>query len=80
MKEPRLDQAATRREFLHGGARYAALAGITAVVAAIAGRRDDTLPGQTCVSNGLCRGCAVVVDCGLPQALSFKQATKGSRT
>ena len=80
MKEPRLNQAATRREFLHGGARYAALAGIAAVVAAVAGRHDDTLPGQTCVSNGFCRGCAVVSDCGLPQALSFKQATKGRGT
>jgi hypothetical protein len=80
MKEPRLDPAATRREFLHGSARYALLTGVAAVVAVVAGRRNATLSGQTCVSNGLCRGCAVVSDCGLPQALSFKQATKGRGT
>ena len=74
MKEPHLDQAANRRDFLRGGARYALLAGVAAVGAVVAVRRGPALPGQTCVSQGLCRGCNVFQDCELPQALSAKQA------
>jgi hypothetical protein len=70
-------QAANRREFLRGGIRYALLAGIGAVTAAVAGKQNGRLSGQNCVNEGICRGCGVVDDCGLPQALSFRQATKG---
>lgn len=30
---------------------------------------------EICVSQGICRGCRVVGQCGLPQALSYKQVT-----
>jgi hypothetical protein len=80
MKTRRDTESANRREFLRGGLRYALLAGVGTVVATVVGKQRAALPGQTCVSNGLCSGCAVAVDCGLPQALSFKQATKGSTT
>jgi hypothetical protein len=68
--------AATRREFLRDGARYALLAGLAAASASLAARRGSTLPNQTCVNRGICRGCDALPACGLPQALSFKQATQ----
>ena len=71
--------ATDRREFLRGGARYVLLAGLAAVSAALVKRRSATLPGQTCINQGICRGCGAVGDCGLPQALSFKQATQTRR-
>lgn len=67
---------ANRREFLRSGVRYALLAGIAAVSAALVVRRDRALPGQTCINQGICRGCGAFDDCGLPQALSAKQAMK----
>jgi hypothetical protein len=67
----------SRREFFRSGARYALL-GVLAVAAAILGRRSVTrLPNQTCFNQGVCRGCTAFAGCGLPQALSRKQATKG---
>lgn len=70
---------ANRREFLRGGARYALLAGMAAVSAVLVKRRGAALPGQTCINQGICRGCGVFEKCGLPQALSAKQAQRGMR-
>jgi len=78
MNTKRVTEAASRREFLRGGVRYALLAGVGTVAVSVAGRPGGRLTGQTCVNEGICRGCGVVGGCGLPQALSFKQATKGS--
>ena len=79
MKTERPNESANRREFLRGGARYALLAGLVAVSAVLVKRRRLSLPGQTCISQGICRGCGAVGDCGLPQALSFKEATQTRR-
>lgn len=76
MKTEQTVKAANRREFLRGGARYTLLAGLAAVSALLAKKRDPALPGQTCINQSICRGCTVVGNCGLPQALSFKQATQ----
>jgi hypothetical protein len=45
------------------------LAAVTGVLVARQGR-------QACVNNGICRGCAAYDECGLPQALSAKQAAR----
>jgi hypothetical protein len=76
MKTEQTKAAAHRREFLRDGARYALLAGLAAVSGLLAKRRSGALPGQTCINHSICRGCNVVGRCGLPQALSFKQATQ----
>ena len=55
-----------RRDFI----RHSALGGMAALTGALAVRSVR----QTCHNDGLCRGCAVFDDCGLPQALSAKQA------
>jgi len=78
MNTERVTEAASRREFLRDGVRYALLAGVGTVAVSVAGRPGGRLTGQTCVNEGICRGCGVVGDCGLPQALSFKQVVKGS--
>ncbi|MDW8310851.1 MAG: hypothetical protein RMK20_15880 [Verrucomicrobiales bacterium] len=67
---------ATRREFLRDGVRYALLAGLAAASASLVSRRGGALPNQTCINRGICRGCNALPNCGLPQALSFKQATQ----
>lgn len=76
MKTEQIETAANRREFFRGGARYTLLAGLAAVSVLLARKRGAALPGQTCVNNSICRGCSIVGGCGLPQALSFKQATQ----
>jgi hypothetical protein len=71
MKKP-----ASRREFVRSSFRYALLAGLAAVSVVLVKKRGAALPGQTCINEGICRGCGSVADCGLPQALSFKQITQ----
>ena len=77
MKTERATAAASRREFLRGGLRHALLAGLAATLAILVRNLASRLPGQTCVNQGICRGCGAFDDCGLPPALSAKQAMKG---
>ena len=69
-----------RREFLRGGVRCALLAGLAAVSATLLKRGGGKLTGQTCINQGICSGCAAYAGCGLPQALSAKQAKPGGLT
>jgi hypothetical protein len=71
--------SAGRREFLRDGLRLAILAGLAAVGGRLAGRAAARPGGQVCISAGLCRGCAVFADCGLPNALSAKEALGPSK-
>ena len=75
-REPPKDRA-NRREFLRGGFRHALLAGVAAVSATLLKRSGGKLSGQSCINQGICRGCGAFEECGLPQALSAKQATRG---
>ena len=70
MMKPALNQSASRREFLRGGIRYTLLAAVTTSVAKV---RRDSLAGQTCERQGICRGCSLFTGCGLPQALSARR-------
>jgi hypothetical protein len=61
-----------RRDFLRSAGRYAfagllVLAGEEIVRRRLGGR-------ESCMNQGICSGCAVLPDCGLPQALSARQA------
>jgi hypothetical protein len=69
-----LNSGANRRQFLRDGLRFAVLGGLAAVSGKLAGRQAGQPAGQVCISAGICRGCAVYEDCGLPRALSVKQA------
>ena len=72
MKDPFQHRPIERRAFLRSGVRYGLLAGLAAVVArSVSGGR---LGRQDCSNQGVCRGCPAYADCGLPQALSARQA------
>jgi hypothetical protein len=77
MNERTQSVGASRREFLRGGLRHALLAGLATVSAVLVKRNAETLPNQTCINQGICRGCGAFEDCGLPQAFSAKQAQRG---
>lgn len=79
MNEAGQNNGASRREFLRGGARYTLLAGLAAVSAALFKRSGGRLAGQTCINEGICRGCTAFEACGLPQALSVRQAAQTRR-
>ena len=66
-----------RREFFRAAVRYAALAGVGVASAVLARRGAQGLGGQSCVNQGICRGCGEFTGCGLPQALSAKRAMNG---
>jgi hypothetical protein len=68
------NSTAGRREFLRDGLRYAVLGGLAAVGGKLLGQPDVRPSGQVCISAGICRGCEAFDDCGLPQALSAKEA------
>ena len=68
------NSSASRRQFLRDGLRFAILGGLAAVSGKLAGRESARPAGQVCISAGICRGCAAFEDCGLPRALSAKEA------
>jgi hypothetical protein len=65
-------QVESRREFFRATARYGLL--VLVSVAASLAARPQTPGGQRCVNRGICSGCGIFADCGLPQALSAKRA------
>ena len=66
------EQVESRREFFRAGARYGALALVSALASLAA--RPGKLKGQQCVNSGVCSTCGIFATCGLPQALSARQA------
>lgn len=80
----------SRREFLAGAARLAALGGIGALVVRLAG--GPFLGGaagggggagarqiETCSHDGYCRTCGGFAGCGLPAALSARRRAPWAR-
>jgi len=66
----------SRRQFIRSILRLAALGGIGALTARLlrdAPGRQPGRQGETCVNEGLCRGCPVFSGCGLPSALSARE-------
>ena len=68
------DRRGDRREFLRGFGRGAAIAALVGVSALALLRHWRRRREHTCISRGLCRGCSRLKRCGLPAALSAKQA------
>ena len=66
----------SRRRFFTVLLRLAAFGGIGALAARLLGG-TPARPGETCVNEGLCRGCGVYPGCGLPQALSARDSARG---
>ena len=68
----------SRRRFLAMFLRLVALGGIGALAARLLGG-SPARPGETCVNEGLCRGCGAFSRCGLPQALSARERAPWGR-
>lgn len=73
------DKPKSRREFLRSAGRGAALLGLAAVAASLIGKGRVSAGGQTCANRGICGGCVAFDKCGLPAALSARQAREGGR-
>ena len=73
-----IDEECTRRGFLKSLARLSVLAGMGVAGAAFLRGRLRPI-GETCVNEGVCRGCAVLGGCGLPQALSVRERAEWAR-
>lgn len=71
----------SRREFLRAAARILAFGGIGTMAARLirTGRGTQVSGLETCVNDGVCRGCVAFADCGLPAALSAKQRAPWAR-
>jgi hypothetical protein len=54
--------------------RYTVLGALAAVSGKLIARQAARPAGQVCLSAGICRDCEAFDDCGLPQALSAKDA------
>ena len=74
------EPGSSRREFVRSSFRYALLTGLGVVSAALLRKNGARLSGQSCINQGVCSGCTVFTDCGLPQALSAKQARQKSES
>lgn len=66
-----MSEKTTRREFFRGFARLFLAGGAIAGAGALSTRK-----GETCTNQGICSGCPGYEGCGLPQALSRKEALK----
>jgi hypothetical protein len=68
------DDAIDRRGLFARAGRLAAFGIIAGAAGTLAARGQ--LSQAPCTRDHVCRGCGTVTQCGLPQALSFKQATE----
>jgi hypothetical protein len=62
-----------RRSLFIRGLRQGALALLAAGGGAVWAKRRRLVREGKCVSQGVCSGCSVLSQCGLPRALSMKQ-------
>jgi len=79
----------SRREFLRGSMRYLTLGGLVFMTGALFARRKASSAEEKCINPslrsraglslrskavlGICRGCSVFKNCGLPPALSARK-------
>ena len=70
-----LTKKQSRRQFLRGLGRGAVLASLAAA-ALLARRKRQGASGESCTDRGICRSCASLGSCGLPQAYSALKLLK----
>jgi hypothetical protein len=69
-------QGRTRRSVLTGALRAVALGALVAIGGFTVAKRRRLRAEGKCINDGICRDCAVLVQCGLPAALLAKQSTQ----
>lgn len=67
----------SRRELFAGVLRYAALGLLTAGGAILFAKRRRLLREGRCVNDGVCGGCRLLDNCGLPRAASARKVLAG---
>ncbi len=72
MKENTIGRKFTRRGLLAGALRYSVLAVLGAGGAAGALKRRVLLREGECLNGGVCPGCSLYEDCGLPRARAIR--------
>ena len=72
------EKSISRMEFLKRCARLAAFAGLGWLTVRVSTRRSRS--GETCINDWICRNCGILSGCGLPQALSFRRATRDEKS
>ncbi len=65
----------TRRQLLRRVLRHASLAVLGAGGGLAVIKRRRLVREGKCINNGVCSGCGAFDECGLPRALSAKQAS-----
>jgi hypothetical protein len=69
------NQKSNRREFLRRCARWSAFGVLAGISGVLIKRTTDVDPeNQQCDNRGVCRQCSSYSNCGLPAALSAKNA------
>ena len=68
----------SRREFLAGASRYAALGLIGACGAALLAKRQRLLQKGYCINRGICAVCGILDNCDLPRAIQARQSLTGA--
>ncbi len=69
-----LGQVQSRRQLFAGALRYVTLGLFAAGARSVAAKRRRLLREGKCINGGICSGCKVFEQCGLPQALSAREA------
>jgi hypothetical protein len=71
-----IDNTHARRRFLRGALRNVSLMLLGVVGGVALAKRRRLVREGKCVNQGVCSGCDVLDECGLPRALSTKLATR----
>jgi len=66
-----------RRQLLAEALRYATLGVLGAVGGSVLAKRHRLVREGKCIHGGICRGCAVLERCSLPQALLAREILAG---
>lgn len=67
------EKVRSRRQVFTAVLRYAALGFLGVAGGSAFAKRRRLLREGGCINRGICRGCVVFEQCGLPQALSAKE-------
>jgi hypothetical protein len=74
----RSEKFQSRRKMLAGALRYAALGLMASVSAALFVKRQRLVKQGLCINSGICDGCEILENCGLPLAVSARQILMGA--
>lgn len=69
-------ESGKRRQFLRGGLRCVTGGLLALGAGAAVVKRQRLLREGQCLDRGICGQCRLIEDCGLPRALSVKQARR----